>query len=195
MERQQLKWFAYSVVFAIAVIVAGGFIPGVSEEATNRIGTVVWGVGPALIIASIGLAILRYRLYDIDRLINRTLVYGLVVGLLAVVFVAGTVWIPYLLPTNDSSLAVAASTLAVFFLFQPLRKRVQAWVDRRFYRSRYDSQLVADSLAVQLRDQVDPGMVSREWALAVQTTMQPATMALWVRDGTGSRNGSGTVLE
>ena len=130
---------------------------------------------------SIAVAITRYRLYEIDRLVSRTVSYLLVVGLLAAGFIGAVTAAGSLLQT-DSDLAVAASTLAVAALFNPLRKRVQDWVDRRFNRSRYDAQKVMDSFSGSLRDQVDPDRVVEGWVGVVSTTMQPAAAGVWVRE-------------
>ena len=130
---------------------------------------------------SIAVAITRYRLYEIDRLVSRTVSYLLVVGSLAAVFV-GVVTASSSLLDTDSDLAIAASTLAVAALFNPLRRRVQIWVDRRFNRSRYDAQKVMDRFSGSLRDQVDPALVVDGWVGVVSQTMQPAAAGVWVRE-------------
>lgn len=173
-ERLQIKW----VLLSIGAIVIGLFGTMVIHD------SMFWLAMAGLISLpiTISFAILRYRLFDVDRLINRALVYVIVVGLLAVVFAAGAIWLPSLLPVGDSNLAVAASTLAVFFLFNPLRRRVQHFVDRRFFRSRYDAQQVADDFSAQLRDEVDPDAVTARWIDVVQQTMQPEAVSVWVRE-------------
>jgi hypothetical protein len=130
---------------------------------------------------SIAVAITRYRLYEIDRLVSRTVSYLLVVGVLAAIFI-GVVTATGSLLQTDSDLAIAASTLAVAALFNPLRKRVQNWVDRRFNRSRYDAQKVMDGFSGSLRDQVDPVRVIEGWVGVVSQTMQPAAAGVWVRE-------------
>jgi hypothetical protein len=130
---------------------------------------------------SIAVAITRYRLYEIDRLVSRTVSYLLVVGLLAAVFI-GVVTAAGSLLQTDSDLAIAGSTLAVAALFNPLRKRIQTWVDRRFNRSRYDAQNVMDGFSGSLRDQVDPIRVIEGWIGVVSDTMQPASAGVWVRE-------------
>jgi hypothetical protein len=130
---------------------------------------------------SIAVAITRYRLYEIDRLVSRTVSYLLVVGLLAAVFIGAVTAAGSLLQT-ESDLAVAASTLAVAALFNPLRKRVQDWVDRRFNRSRYDASKVMDGFSGSLRDEVDPDRVVEGWVGVVSATMQPAAAGVWVRE-------------
>ena len=130
---------------------------------------------------SIAVAITRYRLYEIDRLVSRTVSYLLVVGLLAAVFIGAVTAAGSLLQT-ESDLAVAASTLAVAALFNPLRKRVQDWVDRRFNRSRFDASKVMDGFSGSLRDEVDPDRVVEGWVGVVSATMQPAAAGVWVRE-------------
>ncbi|MGH8942636.1 MAG: hypothetical protein ACRDWF_07460 [Acidimicrobiia bacterium] len=131
---------------------------------------------------SIAVAITRFRLYEIDRLVSRTVSYLLVVGLLAALFI-GVVTAAGSLLETDSDLVIAASTLAVAALFNPLRKRVQSRVDRRFNRSRYDAQKVMDGFSDSLRDQVDPVRVIEGWVGVVAQTMQPTVAGVWVRQG------------
>jgi hypothetical protein len=183
--RGQLKWVAWMAMAVVLVFfpvaVAEDLLGSTLNEWVGVLAFMVLTVGMPVAMA---VAIFKYRLYDIDRIINRTAVYAIVVGLLAVVFAAGAVWIPSLLPFEESNLAVAASTLAVFFLFNPLRQRTQRFVDRRFYRSRYDAQQVADEFSARLRDQVDPDQVAAEWVEVVQRTLQPESVAVWVKEGT-----------
>jgi len=136
-----------------------------------------------LIPTAIAIAILRYRLYDIDILINRALVYGATTASIAVAFLAGIVLLQALLRpiTSGSELAVAASTLGSLALFQPLRRRVQNTVDRRFYRSRYDATRTLDEFSERLRDQVALESVRADLLDAVRDTVQPAHASLWLR--------------
>jgi hypothetical protein len=129
---------------------------------------------------SFGIAVLRYRLYEIDRIVSRTVTYLLVVGLLGSVFFGVVTLITSLLPA-ESDLAVAASTLAVAGLFNPVRRRVQHWIDHRFNRARYDAQQVMASFAESLRDRVDPTEVSDGWRDVVAETMQPSAVSVWIR--------------
>jgi len=129
------------------------------------------------------LAILRYRLYDIDRIISRTVSYAIVIALLAAVYAIGLTGLTSLLD-SDSPLAVAAATLAAAALFNPLRKRVQAFVDHRFNRIRYDAEQVMAGFTGSLRDEVDPDTVVTGWVSVVSETMHPASAGVWVRDGT-----------
>jgi hypothetical protein len=175
-ERLQYRWLAIGTLAFLISATLGQLV----EE--GSIGELVWFVGGAAIPVAIGIAILRYRLYEIDRLLSRTVSYLLVVGVLAAVFF-GVVAAAGSLFQTDSDLAVAGSTLAVAALFNPVRKRVQGWVDRRFNRSRYDAQKVMDRFAGSLRDRVDSEEVVDGWVGVVAETMQPAAAGVWVRQG------------
>ena len=124
-------------------------------------------------------AIVRHGLFDIDRIVSRTVSYGLVVGLLALVFL-GVTLLASLFPT-DSDLVIAAATLAVAALFNPVRNRIQARVDRRFNRSRYNTVRVIDNFSGSLHDQVDPDQVIAGWAGVVAETMQPSELGVWIK--------------
>lgn len=180
-ERAQLRWFGATAALSVAAL-------AVATLATDPVAIVAWVaamVGIGLLPVAIGIAILRYRLWDIDRIISRTLSYALVTGLLAAVF-AGLVLLLQALFTSATgaggTLAVAASTLAVFALFQPLRRRVQRVVDRRFNRSRIDAEAALARLAGQLRDETDLGRVAGRVELAVRQALAPAGVALWTRE-------------
>jgi hypothetical protein len=134
----------------------------------------------ALLPLATGAAILRYRLYDLDRIISRTLAWALLTVLLGLGYAAVVLGLGRLLP-QSSSLAVAAATLAVAALFQPLRRRVQAVVDRRFNRRRSDAARTVDAFAARLRDQVDLDALTGELLVVVDQTMQPTTASLWLR--------------
>jgi len=173
-ERQQLKWFAFTFVAGVLVLV----LPW-SENDT--VGTVVWIVVPVSVVASIALAILLYRLYEIDRIISRTVSYSIVIGILGLLVLglvtAATVFLP-----SDDPFVVAVATLAVAAVFNPLRLRVQRLVDRRFNRSRYDTEAVIESFAGSLRDRVDPEGVVEGWVDVVEGTMQPVSVGVWVKE-------------
>ncbi len=154
-ERQQLKWFAYTFVVGIALLVS----PGGENDV---VGAVLWTLVPVSIVGSIATAILRYRLYDIDRIISRTVSYALLVGVLAL-FVLGVVGLLAAFLPSDDPLVVAVATLAVAALFNPMRRRVQRVVDRRFNRSHYDAEKVIAAFAASLRDRVDPDTVVEDW--------------------------------
>jgi hypothetical protein len=180
-ERQQLKWFVYA-----AAVTLGGVL--VTEAAPIPEGSVPddllalagLAVVPSIPVAA-GVAILRYRLYEIDRIINRTLVYGALTALLTAVYTAGALWLPRRLALGESALAVAASTLAVAALFQPARRRVQALVDRRFDRARYDAARTVASFSARLRDQVELDILAAELLAVVDQTVQPTRASLWLR--------------
>jgi hypothetical protein len=144
---------------------------------------VVFPVTVSLIPIAIGVAVLKYRLYDIDRVINRTLVYGLLTVLLGAVYAAGVFAAGRLLDPADgeSELAVAASTLAVAALFQPARRRIQAVVDRRFNRRRYNAARTVEGFSGRLRDEIDLDTLSTELLAVVDQTMQPTAASLWLR--------------
>jgi hypothetical protein len=184
-ERQQIKWLlAATCVFAVAYI-AG---------AVTAYEWVWWIVGAAMaaIPLSILLAVLRYRLYEVDRIISRTVAYLIVIALLGAVYLGGLSAMTSLLPA-ESPLAVAGSTLAVAALFNPIRRRVQGWVDRRFNRSRYDAEKVMERFAGSLQGQVDSEGLVDGWVEVVSRTMQPASVAVWVRAEDRLRNDFGTL--
>lgn len=179
-ERQQLKWLALAASVAgvglVVVFTIGNF------SGRDPVGgvVVVALLGVLGIPVATGLAIVRYRLYDIDRLISRTLVYGLLVVLLAGVYAAGVFVVGSILPAEDG-ISVAVSTLAVAALFNPGRKRLQRVIDRRFFRAQYDAREVVESLSVRLRDEVDLETVQEKLLEAVDETVKPATSAVWIR--------------
>jgi hypothetical protein len=179
-ERQQLKWFAYaSSISMLFFVTAGVFFPYLA------------GFGPAmallaidLIPISVAIAILRYRLYDIDLLIKRTLVYGATTAAIAATFWLGILALQRLLSplTSGSEVAIAASTLVSLALFQPVRRRVQEAVDRRFDRSRYNGARTVDAFADVLREEVDLDEVRADLIGSVQQTMAPTHTSLWLRE-------------
>jgi hypothetical protein len=178
-ERQQLKWFVYTVALLVV-----GFLAALLGFGQH---SVAWNMGIAafdfLPIAA-GIAILRYRLYDIDVVINRTLVYGVLTAALALVYVGSIVLLQGLfraLTGENSQLAVVASTLAIAALFVPLRRRVQAFIDRRFYRRKYDVAETLQAFNIRLRDDVDLDSVADDLVGVVKETMQPAHVSLWLR--------------
>ncbi|HKP99119.1 MAG TPA: hypothetical protein VJ735_02220 [Actinomycetes bacterium] len=176
-ERQQLRWVASAAVVAAAGIPVA--VAGISIESAAVVGVAVLGSAAVLFLA-IAAAILRYRLYDLDRIISRTLAYGLLTVLLGLGY-AGVVLGLGRLPGRESSLVVAAATLAVAAVFQPARRRVQAVVDRRFNRRRYDAARTVEGFATRLRDQVDLDALHDELLAVVDQTMQPTRASLWLR--------------
>jgi hypothetical protein len=196
-ERQQIKWFAY----AAAVAVMGAILTYVVPEATGarwvgQVGLVLLAVGFVGIPMAIGIAILKYRLYNIDLLINRTLVYGALTASLALVYVGTVVVLQRLLGAlagQESQLAVVASTLAVAALFNPLRRRIQGFIDRSFYRSNYDTRKTLEAFSAKLRDETDLDRLGDDLVGVVRETMQPAHVSLWLspdRPPRGSRRTS-----
>lgn len=180
-ERQQLKWLAFEAgLIAIAVLVTA-LAQAVAPN--YKPAQVLFILAIALMPFTIAIAVLRYRLYDIDVLINRTIVYGLTSAAIGITFFAGIVILQSTLRplTGGSELAVALSTLLCFGLFQPIRRRVQATVDLRFYRSRYDAARTLDSFASRLASEVDLDAVGAELAAAVGTTLRPTHVSLWLR--------------
>jgi hypothetical protein len=184
-ERQQLKWFAYAVaIFAIGttlnVINFAIDAPSWLQWAANAIFTAAGTTIPI----SIGIAILRYRLYDIDILINRTLVYGSLTVTLVALYFGGIVVLQrmfVLLTGQQSTLAVVASTLVIAALFTPLRRRIQSFIDRRFYRRKYDARKTLEDFSAQLRNETDLNVLSDDLVGVVAETMQPAHVSLWLR--------------
>jgi hypothetical protein len=176
-ERQQLRWVAAGAAGAVVGLVVS--VPSGVGIAPHWISNIIY---PALLCPplAVGVAVLRYRLYDLDRVISRTLTYGLLTVLLALGYAAVVLGLGRLLP-EGSSLAVAAATLAAAALFQPLRGRVQRLVDRRFNRRRYDATRTVDRFAARLRDQVDLDALRGELLAVVDQTMQPTRASLWLR--------------
>jgi hypothetical protein len=188
-ERQQLRWVA------LAALVAGMGIPvavaGISIESAAVVGVAVLGSAGVLCLA-IAAAVLRYRLYDLDRIVSRTLAYGLLSVLLGAGYAGVVLGLGRLLP-QDSSLAVAAATLAVAGAFQPARRRVQQAVDRRFNRRRYDAAQTIQAFSGRLREQVDLDTLAAELVTVVERTMQPTMVSLWLRPPAGvSQDQGGT---
>jgi hypothetical protein len=178
-ERQQMKVFAAALAFSVLVTAAGIAITGMGNEV---VGNTVFAASVLVLVASIAVAVLRYRLYEFDRIISRTVTYALLVVILGSVYVTGAVWLPTRLVGQESPLFVAASTLAVAALFTPIRRVVMGWVDRRFNRSSYDAGLVADAFSARLRDQVDANRLAADWADVVGGTLEPSVVGIWVRD-------------
>ena len=180
-ERLQLKWCAYASASSMIFIVIAGFFYG--QPQLGPIATGLASFSVLLIPISAAIAILRYRLYAIDLLINRTLVYGATSATIAATFFLGIIGLQAVLRplTSGSELAVAASTLVSFALFQPIRRRVQDAVNRRFDRSRYDAARTLEKFADRLRDEVDLAALRAELLGVVGETMQPAHASVWLR--------------
>ena len=182
-QRQQLKWFTYAALLVVGSWVLLG-ATGLDERLSGPVWLLVSMVSQWVIAAAIGIAILRYRLYDIDRLINRTLVYGLLTVLLAGVYVGAVLVLGQVFGgvTGDPpSWAVAGATLAVAALFQPARRRIQQAVDRRFNRRNYNAAKTIERFSTRLREEVDLDTLSAELLVVVDQTMQPTKASLWLR--------------
>jgi hypothetical protein len=195
-ERQQVKWFA----FAVGMLAMSTTLAYVVSEAMD----VLWlgWISSVLVIASMvslpvtmSIAILRYRLYQIDSLINRTLVYGSLTAVLALVYFCAIVVLQRVLVVltgQESTLAVVASTLLIATLFSPLRRTIQFFIDRRFYRSKYDARKTLEAFSAQLRNEADLDALSDELVSVVRETMQPEHASLWLRPpGRRERHESG----
>jgi hypothetical protein len=179
-ERQQMKVFVSSVVFCVSGMALNFLFFGVGNV---LVANALFATLVLVLVASIAMAVLRYRLYEFERVISRTVTYSLVVLILGSVYVLGAAWLPTRWAGGESPLFVAGSTLAVAALFTPVRRHVMRWVDRRFNRSSYDAELVTDSLAARLRDQVDADRLAADWADVVSGTLEPSMVGVWVRAG------------
>ncbi len=187
-EREQIKWLTLPVIALIVALIATVVTLASGESTLGGVNgpviSALYALVELLLPICMGIAVLRYRLYDIDVLINRALVYGATTAGIALSFLAGIVVLQALLRplTSGSEVAVAASTLLSFALFQPLRRRMQGGVDRRFYRSRYDAARTLDVFSARLRDEVALDAVRLDLLDAVRDTVQPAHASIWLRD-------------
>jgi hypothetical protein len=181
-ERMQLKWFVASAIGALLLFLAAWAI-AIGQESD-----VVWDYAITfailLVALSTTISILRYRLYEIDRIINRTLVYALLTATLATIYFGVVVGLQSLLRTlsGGTDLAIALTTLLVAALFLPARQRLQQIVDRRFNRRAYDAALTVDAFSARLRDQIDLDTLRYELLAVVEATMQPAGASIWVKE-------------
>ena len=196
-EREQIKWIAFAASFVglvyLFVMSAAVVTWLVSPEEPSDLGAeTIWGailenvmlLGFAGVPVAIGFAVLKHRLYDIDLVINRALVYGALTASLALIYVGGVVAMQFVFRTlsgGGSQLAVVASTLAIAALFNPLRRRIQDFIDRRFYRKKYDAATTLEAFGAKLRDETDLGSLSRDLVVVVRGTVQPEHVSLWLR--------------
>jgi hypothetical protein len=180
-KRLQMKWLTYVAVILILILV---LLPSDTPVSNS-----LFIAAPTILSLAVGAAILRYRLWDIDLIIRRTLVYSIVTALLAGIYFGSVVMSQRALVAitgQESSLAVVISTLAIAALFTPLRNRVQRFVDRRFYRQKYDAEQTLDAFSKTVRDEIDIEGVETALLHAVNDTMQPESVGLWIREGSGS---------
>jgi hypothetical protein len=191
-KRQQLKWLTYAGVVFIVIFVSSLFVPRPVRASE------IWPVASVVLLltvypsipVAVGVAILRDRLYDIDIIINRTLVYGSLTVLLALMYFGGNVLLQRLfvaLTGQESTLAVVASTLLIAALFNFLRRRIQSFIDRRFYRRKYDAAKTMEAFGSRLRDETDLDALSNDVVGVVKETLQPAHVSLWLRHDTVSK--------
>jgi hypothetical protein len=192
-ERQQIKWLAYGGALAVGAV----FVGGVISVWIGEVGISLITIGLLGVPVFTGVAIARYRLYDIDIVINRTLVYGALTAALVAVYFGGVATTQTIFRTltgqqeQQPQLAIVVSTLAIAALFNPLRRRIQSFIDRRFYRSKYDARKTLGAFSAKLRDETDLGALSDDLVGVVRESMQPAHVSLWLRPDTASRRSEG----
>ena len=181
-ERLQLKWFTYAAVVGLSTpLLLSSLVPAVFQ----MVGPIAWTLGFLSLPVSAGGAVLKYRLYEIDLLINRTLVYGLLTAMLVALYFGGVVVLQYAfraLTGSESQLAIVASTLLIAALFNPLRRRVQNFIDHSFYRRKYDAAKTLEAFSAKLREETDIDALNSELLSTVRETMQPEHASLWLRE-------------
>jgi hypothetical protein len=192
-ERRQLEWFAY----VTALFFGGAMLTGVASDFSGvewleSISFILSIVGLVCLPIAVGIAVLKYRLYDIDIIINRTLVYGSLTLMLLVVYFGGVTTTQALFRTltgqqEQPQLAVVVSTLAIAALFNPLRRRLQSFIDRRFFRRKYDARKTLEAFSARLRDETDLNSLHTELVSVVRETMQPEHVSLWLLPGTSEK--------
>jgi hypothetical protein len=197
-ERQQIKWFAYAAVATVSASTLANVIPRVIDTPLwfERAGFVLNVAFVPAIPVSIGIAILRYHLYDIDIIINRTLVYGSLTATLLAVYFGGVATTQAIFRTitgheEQPQLAIVVSTLVIAALFNPLRRRIQSFIDRRFYRSKYDARKTLEAFSAKLREETDLDALSGDLVGVVRETMQPAHVSVWLRSDPPPRGSEG----
>lgn len=176
-ERQQIKWMLiavliFGIIYTISAVTSGFAVGGLADT--------LLGLSINLLAVSIAFGVLKYRLFDIDRFVSRTVGYALVVGVLVLVYATLAVWLPSRL-AGDSPVFVAGATLTVAALFNPVRRAVLRWVDRRFYRSRYNMERLVEDFANSLQNRTDVGGLTDDWVGIVTETLQPSAVGVWIK--------------
>jgi hypothetical protein len=188
-ERQQLKWFAFAGAVCCAAFATGPVLWSLPPSSGLAwIWSVLFLSAASTIPAATGIAMLKYRLYDIDVIINRTLVYGSLTVTLALVYAGSVISLQYVFRVfagGSSQLVIVASTLAIAALFNPLRRRIQGFIDRRFYRKKYDAAMVLEAFSERLRDETDFDTLSEDLTNVARETVQPEFVSLWLREKGG----------
>ena len=195
-QRQQTKWVSFALIAQVLTNILALTVesipslhtPGVTALLTDLGNVAILTIASGLIPVALAIAILRYRLWDIDIIVRRTLVYALLTGALAAVYVGGVILferISQIVLGQESDLAIVGSTLAIAALFQPLRRRIQAFIDRRFYRRNYDAARTLATFGQTIRDEVDLGQLSSRLVEVAAETMRPAQVGLWLRPASG----------
>jgi hypothetical protein len=185
-ERLQLRWFTAAIGAVVLAVIAGFVLWAVFPSASESgLAWVPASVAFPMVPLAVGIAVLRYRLYEIDRVISRTVGWALVTSVLLAVFGACVIGFQTLLAGagRDETLAVAGSTLITFAIFQPVRRRFQALVDHRFNRARYDAERMTTALRERLRDQIDLDSLSAEVTAVVDVALRPTVLGMWIRGG------------
>ena len=191
-ERLQIKWFAYAATLGIAAILLGDFLVPVAFA--GWFGAFVWTMAPVSLSVAAAVAVLKYRLYDIDIIIRKTAVYGLLTLSLALVYFGGVATMQRLLSPlvgEGNQLAIVASTLLIAALFVPLRRRIQTTIDRRFYRQRYDAAKILEGFGKRLRNRTDLDALDADLLSVVRETVQPSHASLWLREPGGGPKSEG----
>jgi hypothetical protein len=196
-DRQQIKWFAYAASVVVLAAICRSSLGNVVHSATGAwwgwwVGQGILTVGFAGTAIAMGIAILKYRLYEIDTLINRTLVYGSLTVLLAALYFGGVATVEAIFRVltgqdQQPQLAIVVSTLVIAALFTPLRRRIQSFIDRSFYRRKYDAAKTLEGFAMKLRDETDLEALSADLIGVVRETMQPTHVSLWLHSEKSSQ--------
>ena len=189
-ERQQMKWFVYAVALLLLYFVS--LLSSDFDFLPEIVSGVVLGLALVALPTAIGTAILKHHLYDIDVVINRTLVYGILTTMLVAVYLGGVATTQAIFRAltgqeQQPQLAIVVSTLVIAALFNPLRRRIQAFIDRRFYRGKYDARITLEAYSAKLRDETDLDALNAELVGVIRETMQPSHVSLWLRPERGRK--------